>query len=132
MQAEQPQPENLLLVHEMADVGPAEAGTGGARAAVLQRTLVPGEAGIGQIEPALARQGAACARGAGGQDAVEHVDAARDDLYHALRVADPHEVARLLPGQECRGLVWRVEHRLPAVPPPEPPQPAALHTHAPH
>src|SRR3954451_1714096 len=116
MQAEQPQPEDLLLVHEVADVRPAEAGAGRARASVVQRTLVCGEAGVAEVEAALAREGAAGARGAGRQHAVEHVDTASDDLEHALGVADAHEVARLLLRQKACGLGRGVEHGLAVLP----------------
>ena len=49
------------------------------------------------------RERAARAGGPGRQHAVEHVDAARDHLDHALGVADAHEVARLAGGQERGG-----------------------------
>src|SRR5436190_16443116 len=116
MQAEQPEPEDLLLVHEVADVRPAEAGAGRARAAVLQRTLVGREAGVAEVEATFARESAAGTRGTGRQDAVEHVDAAGDDLEHALRVADPHEVAGLLLRQKACGFGRRVEHGLAMLP----------------
>ena len=120
MQAEQPKPEDLLLVDEVADVGAAEARAGRAGAAVVERALVAGEAGVAEVEPTLARERAAGARGARRQDAVEHVDAARDHLEHALGVADSHEVARLLLGEERRGRGRRLEHRLAVLPHAEP------------
>src|SRR5437867_2523581 len=98
MQTEQPQPEDFLLRDEMADVRAAEPRARRAGAPFLERPLVARETGIAEIEPALPRERAPGARGAGREDAVEHVDAARDDLDHALRVADAHEVARLLLG----------------------------------
>src|SRR5512146_2120935 len=69
MQAEQPQPEDFLLVHEVPDVRAAEAGAGRARAALLERALVTGETRVPQVEPSLTGQRAACARGAGREDA---------------------------------------------------------------
>ena len=50
MQAEQPQPEDFLLVDEVADVRPAEPGAGRARAAVVEGALVAGEAGVAEVE----------------------------------------------------------------------------------
>ena len=96
MQAQEAQPENLLLVDEMADVRAAERRARRAVAALVERPRVAGEAGVPEVEAPLPRERAAGARGARRQDAVEHVDAARDHLEHALRVADAHEVARLL------------------------------------
>src|SRR5512146_152837 len=73
MQAEQPQPEDFLLVHQVADVRAAEARARRARAALLERPLVAGEARVPQVEAPFTRQRAAGARGAGREDAVEHV-----------------------------------------------------------
>src|SRR5581483_8278157 len=87
-----------------------------ARAAVLERPRVAREPGVAEVETALAREGAAGASGAGREDAVEHVDAARDHLEHPLRVADPHEVARLLLRQEAGRRGRRLEHRLTVLP----------------
>src|SRR5579884_1697560 len=111
MQAEEPQAEDLPLVDQVAEVRAAEAGAGGTGAARLERTRVAGEAGVAQVEAALARQRAARPGRPGGQDAVEEVDAALDDLQHPFRVADAHEVARLLLGQQRRRLRRRLEHR---------------------
>ena len=80
---------------------PRRAGAGRARSgrcARLRRPL-PGERRAG-------------ARGARRQDAVEHVDAARDHLEDALRVADAHEVARPVGREQRRGPGGRVEHRV--------------------
>src|SRR5438093_1278364 len=90
MQAEQPQPEDFLLRDEVADVPAAEPRAGGALASLLERPLVAREPRVAEVEPSVARECAAGARGAGREDAVEHVDAARDHLEHALGVADPH------------------------------------------
>src|SRR5579871_6661054 len=120
MQAEQPKPEDLLLCDEMADVGAAEARARRARATVLERPLVARESGVAKVEPPLARERAAGARGARREDAVEHVDAARDHLEHSFRVADPHEVARLLLGEERCGSAGRLEHPVAILPHAEP------------
>src|SRR5579859_1861726 len=114
MQAQQPQAENLLLVDEMADVRARELCARRAPAVGVERALVARETRVPEIEPSLPRQRAAGARRPRRQHAVEHVDAARDDLEHALRIADAHEVPRLLSRQERCSLRGRIEHR-PAV-----------------
>src|SRR5205823_4107611 len=75
MQTEEPQSEDFLLRDEMADVRAAEASARRAGATVLERSLVAREPGVAEVEPALARERGAGARGAGREDAVEHVDA---------------------------------------------------------
>ena len=52
---------------------------------------------------------------AGGQDAVEHVDPARHRLDQVDRLADPHQIARPLGGQQSRGVVEYLAHRLMAL-----------------
>ena len=95
VERQQPQPEDLLLVDEVTDVRAREAPAGGARAVLVERPRVAGEAGVPEVQPARPSECAAGARRAGRQDAVEHVDArARSTLEDPLRVADAHEVAR--------------------------------------
>ena len=60
------------------------------------------------------------------QDAVEHVDAALDHLEDALGVADAHEVARLVRGEERRRLGDRLEHRVARLPHAEPAERVAV------
>ena len=60
------------------------------------------------------------------QDAVEHVHAALDHLEDALRVADAHEVARLLGGEERRGVRDGLEHRVAGLPHAEPAERVAV------
>ena len=55
---------------------------------------------------------AAGAGGAGRQDAVEHVDPRLDHLEDPFRVADPHEVARLVRREQRRRPVGRLEHHV--------------------
>ncbi len=111
MQAEEPEAEDLLLVDQMPDVGAAERRARRAGAAFVQRARVARKACVAEVEPALPRERAAGARGAGRQDAVEHVDASGDHLEHALGVADPHEVARLVRRQRGGSGRRRFEHR---------------------
>src|SRR5207237_5388114 len=98
-------PEQLLLIDEVPDVRACEPGAGRAVATLVERALVTGEASVPEVEPAARRE-----RGAGPshprrQDAVEHVHAPLDHLENALRVADAHEIPRLLGRQErsCPG-----------------------------
>ena len=53
---------------------------------------------------------------ASGQHAVEHVDAQRDDLDHADRVAQAHEIAGLVGGQHRRHGGQRGQHLVAALP----------------
>ncbi len=74
-----------------------------ARAALVERRGVAGEAGVAEVEaslPGQRRPGPAEPRR---QHAVEHVHPALDHLEDARRVADPHEVARPVGRQERRG-----------------------------
>src|SRR3954453_13734990 len=111
MQAQQADAEDLLLVHEVPDVRAAEAPARGAAAVLVERAGVALEAGVPEIEPSLPRQRAARPRRAGREDAVEHVDSSRDHLDDALRVADPHEVARSLRWQVAGRPARCLEHR---------------------
>src|SRR5438552_12516622 len=111
MQAQQPEPENLLLVDEMADVRAAEAYARRAGTAVVERARVTREVRVAHVQSSRPRQRAAGTRGACREDAVEHVDSTRDHLDDAFRVADAHEVARLLRGQRGGRLRGGREHR---------------------
>src|SRR4051794_29451038 len=111
MQAEQPEAENLLLIDEMADVRAAEARARRAAAMLVEWAWIARELRVAEIEPSLPRQRAAGARRARRQNAVEHVDAARDHLDHALRVADAHEVPSLVLRKLIRRVRRRFEHR---------------------
>src|SRR5581483_11718048 len=113
MQAEQPKPEDLLLVDEMPDVRAGERPARRACAALVEGPGVAREAGVPEVEPPLPRERAARAGRTGRQDAVEHVDAAGDHLDHAFGIADAHEVARLLDREPGGGGAGGREHRRP-------------------
>src|ERR671915_267555 len=110
------QAQELLLVDQMPQICPAEAPTGGARTLLVERRGVAREAGVAEVEAALPRQRRAGAPEPRRQHAVEHVDAAGDDLENAYRVADSHEVARPLARQERRRPRDRVEHHSAVLP----------------
>ena len=105
VQRQQPQSEQLVLRHEVAQVGAREARAGRARAALLQRALVAGEARVAEIEPPVPCRRRARAAEPRGQHAVEHVDAGADHAQDALGVADAHEVAR--PRRPAAARRWR-------------------------
>src|SRR6187397_3243930 len=115
MQAQEPQAQQLLLVDQVANVGAGEARAGGARAALLERPRIAGEASVAQVQPAGRGQRGARTGGAGREDAVEHVDPGPDHAQDPLRVADTHEVARLRRWKERRRPGGRLEHLLPAL-----------------
>src|SRR5919204_1183024 len=96
------QAEQLLLVQQMTEVGPAEAAASRAPAAVVERARVTGEARVLEVEAALPRERGTRAPQARGQHAIEHVDPALDHLEDAGGIADAHEVARLVDGEERR------------------------------
>src|SRR4051794_14042315 len=62
MQAEEADAEDLLLVHQVPDVGAAEAPAGGAAAVLVERAGVALETGIPEVEPSLPRQRASRSR----------------------------------------------------------------------
>src|SRR5436190_708106 len=111
MQAEEPEPQQLLLVDQMPEIGAREARARGAGAVLVQRTRIACEACVAEVETALPRERRARPGGAGRKDAVEHVDAALDHLEDALRIADAHEVAGLAGREERRGPLDGLEHQ---------------------
>src|SRR5919106_3566375 len=94
----------------MAQVRAREAGARRAGAVLVERPRIAGEARVAEVEAAGPGERGARPRRARRQDAVEHVDAALDDAEDALRVADPHEVARAVGRQERRRPADGVEH----------------------
>ena len=54
MQAQKPEAQQLLLVDQVANVGPGEARAGGARAALLERPRIAGEPGVPQVQRPVA------------------------------------------------------------------------------
>src|SRR5262245_1687955 len=98
MQAQEADPEDLLLVDEMTDVSAAEAGARRAAAARVERRGIAREPCVPEVEAAFPRERAPRPRSARREHAVEHVDAACDHLDDALRVPDPHEIAGLVAG----------------------------------
>src|SRR5436309_5576141 len=113
MQAQEAQPQELVLVDEVAQVRAREALAGRARTAFVQRARIAGETGVPEVEASLPRERRARPGGARREHAVEHVDAALDHLEDALGVADAHEVARLAGREERSGPGDSLEHQPP-------------------
>src|SRR5207302_1421897 len=97
----------------MAEVRAGEPGAGRARARLVERTGITREPGVLEIEPSAPREGAARARRARRQNAVEHVDTAVDHFQDARGIADPHEVPRPVEREELRRPGGRLEHQRP-------------------
>src|SRR3990172_1639577 len=96
----------------MADVRTRETLASGTTTALVEWSRVGSEARVPEIETPLPRERRTRPRRSSRQDAVEHVDPARDDLEDSDRVADPHEVPREFGRKErCRPLD-AVEHLL--------------------
>src|SRR5262249_35788258 len=112
MQAQEPQPEDLLLVEQVPNVRAREPGAGGAAGVLVERAGGTGDLACLDVQLPLPGQGAAGARVPRPGDAVEHVDAALADLEDADRIADPHEVPRLVRREQLRRPRGRVEHLL--------------------
>ena len=55
MQGEQAEPEDLLLVDEVADIGAREAGARGTAAVLVERPLVAAKPGVPEVQAAVAR-----------------------------------------------------------------------------
>ena len=109
-------PSISFCVDEMAKIRARERAAGVAVAAVFERRQLGGEAGVAQVQPrAAAQERRARARQARGQHAVEHVDAAADDVDDAHRVADAHEVAQAVGGQQVVHELHRGEHLVAAL-----------------
>src|SRR5919106_4766615 len=100
----------------MAQVRAREAGARRAGAVLVERPRIAGEARVAEVEAAGPGERGARPRRARRQDAVEHVDAALDDSEDALRVADAHEVAGTVGGQERSRPAGRIEHLLASLP----------------
>src|SRR5438067_7132463 len=113
MQAQEAQPQELVLVDEVAQVRAREALAGRARTAFVQRARIAGETGVPEVEASLPRERRARAGGARREHAVEHVDAPLDHLEDALGVANAHEVARLAGREERSGPGDSLEHQPP-------------------
>ena len=69
-------------------------------------------AGVADLDVPVAREQPTVARVAGGQHAVEHVDAVADRFDDVLRRADAHQVARAIDGEPRRDMRFDAPHLL--------------------
>ena len=90
--------ERFACVHQMAEIGARVAAADRAIASWVGRVLVFCVLLVLDVEAALAGEKQAVARGAGGQNAVHHVDAHARILLDFVGIADAHHVARLVFG----------------------------------
>ena len=100
----------------MAQVGARPTGADAAVARRVERPGVGGEAGVAQVQPAGVGEQRPVPGQAGGQHAVEHVDAERHGLDEAARIADPHQVARPVGRQHLEGRSQRRQHLVAGLP----------------
>ena len=117
----EPGTQDLAALVEVAQVGAGIVATGVAAAGLVDGAGVVGIAGIAdaqQAVPGVEKAGAGVARG---NDAVEHVHPAAHGLDDVLRLADAHQVARPVGGQQGGGgledvvaFLHRFAHRQPA------------------
>ena len=88
--------EGFAGLHEVAEVGSRVALADHALAGGVGLSLIFSVLFAFDVEAAFAGEEQAVARGAGGQDAVHHVDAHARVLLDLVGVADTHNVARLV------------------------------------
>ena len=82
------------------------------RTFLIERARIVGMARVAQVDRAATREGEPMTAVAGGQHAIEHVDAAADRFQQILRRANAHQIARLVGGQRRCDLVDNAEHDL--------------------
>ena len=96
----------------MGEVGAGIGLAGVAVAGLVDGARVLEVARSVEVEPALGHQRVAEAAGPGGVDAVEHVHPERDRRHQILGVADPHQIAWPIFGEEVGGEVDGRDHGL--------------------
>ena len=109
--AQQHLAEDFVGPDQVVQIG-LRIGRGRAFDGRVQRVLILGEAGVLEVDRAVPGPGLAVAAGPGGQDAVEHVDAAIDRLDQVDRLAHAHQIAGAVGGQHVGGVVEDLAHGL--------------------
>jgi hypothetical protein len=104
--------ERLAGLHEVAQVGARVAPTDGAGAGGIGRILVFGVLFVFDVEAAFAGEEQGVARGAGGEDAVHHVDAHARVELDLVGIADTHDIARFVARQERQNFFNDLESEL--------------------
>ena len=95
--------EGFAGVHEVAEIGAGVALAGGAGAVGVGREGVVGEAAVFDVHAAFAGEEESVSCGAGGDDAVHHVDAHAGVFDDLVGVADAHDVTGLVGGEQGEG-----------------------------
>ncbi len=92
--------EGLAGLREVAQVGAGVAAARRATACGVGRALIFRVLLVFDVETAFAGEEQRMARGAGGQNAIHHVDAHARVLLDLVGIADTHDITRLVFGQE--------------------------------
>src|SRR5688572_2696587 len=92
----EPRAENFVHLLKMVQIRAAEVTAGVASTRFIERPQVVPVAGVPELDRAMAREDPAVARVAGGQHAIEHIDACGDRFDDILGRADTHQVTRFI------------------------------------
>src|ERR1044072_7058850 len=104
----------------MTEIGPRGPAADGTATRLVERPLVVEELCVLDIEPAARRERLARAAVAGRQNAVEHVDAARDCFDEIFWRADAHQVPRRISRHSWRHVFDYFKHHCLLFPHPQP------------
>lgn len=115
MPGQQDLAEDLFGFEQMVQIGLRIIGAGRAGDGGLERGFVLGKAGVLDVERTVPGPGLAMAAGAGRQDAIEHVNAARDRFEDVERLANAHQITRPVCGQKRGCAVQRGAHGVKAL-----------------
>jgi len=92
--------KHLLGIDQMTDVGTGEMTAGVTGTSGVNR-LAAGDIGsIQEIDPSIGSEGGIMAGEAGGEDAIEHINAKGNAVDQIFRGANPHEIAGFFSGEE--------------------------------
>lgn len=95
--------EEFVVAEEVVEVGEAELLAGEAVAGGVDGLVAFSVGGVADVEPAVVGEEGAVTAEPGGEDAIEHVDAAGDAFDEVFGAADAHEVAGPVDGELCEG-----------------------------
>ena len=104
--------EQFARAGQMVQIARAVGLAGGAVATRFQGTALGAEARGADVHAALAGVKAAVAGGAGGQDAIKHIDATRHAFQQIFGRTDAQQVARLAIGQFGDGGLQHGPHQV--------------------
>src|SRR6266446_5355543 len=95
---EEDRPQHLAALDEVVEIGARKVPRRRARARLVERAGIVGMARVLDVDRSKPSEGDAVAAVAGGQHAVEHVDAAGDGFENVRGHPHAHEVARTIGG----------------------------------